>query len=455
MQYFKPQGNYFLGDCMPFFHEGTFHLFYLLDQGHHQGMGGLGGHQWAHASTRDLVHWEHHPLALPISADWEGSICTGSVIYHAGVYHAFYAIRKRDYTQHLGHATSTDGIAFEKQEPNPFASPPAEYIPTEFRDPFVFAGSDGQWHMLVTSQLAGFPLAKRGGCLLQLVSSDLKEWELQGPLLIPGGDAGYPSVPECPDYFEWNGWHYMLFGQRLQTCYRMARSLEGPWLRPPVDTLDTHFCAVMKTAPFGAQRRIGVGWAGPRRDGRDDGGMLWGGNAIIRELIQNPDGTLGTCFPAEMLPPTAAPLLFSGNALTDGCTIGDGWVQLNGIQEVGAFDGIPRDCRIQCRVIPGANTARFGLGLHGSGAFESMAELAFSPYTRSITLGRERIECVDGLDQLFTLDIILKEDIIDVCIDQRRCLINRLPEQKGDRLFFFCEDGSVRFEELKIRPLLG
>jgi hypothetical protein len=74
MQYFTPDGDFFVGDCMPFFHEGTFHLFYLLDEQHHQGKGGLGGHQWAHASSTDLEHWIHHPLALAIDEEWECSI---------------------------------------------------------------------------------------------------------------------------------------------------------------------------------------------------------------------------------------------------------------------------------------------------------------------------------------------------------------------------------------------
>ena len=69
MQYFKPEGDSFVGDCMPFFHDGVFHLYYLLDRGHHRERGGLGGHQWAHASSRDLVHWEHHPLAIGIDAE--------------------------------------------------------------------------------------------------------------------------------------------------------------------------------------------------------------------------------------------------------------------------------------------------------------------------------------------------------------------------------------------------
>ena len=44
LQYFKPVENrLFTGDCMPYYHEGTFYIYWLLDEGHHAGLGGLGG----------------------------------------------------------------------------------------------------------------------------------------------------------------------------------------------------------------------------------------------------------------------------------------------------------------------------------------------------------------------------------------------------------------------------
>ena len=452
MQYFKPDGNFFLGDCMPFAHDGVFHLYYLLDEGHHQGLGGLGGLQWAHASTTDLVHWTHHPLALPITADWEGSICTGATFYHAGTYHAFYATRMRDWTQHLGHAVSRDGITFEKTTPNPFASPPPGYNPKDYRDPFVFQAEDGTFHMLVTSQLEDPPLHKRGGCLLHLQSSDLWDWQVVGPLLIPAGDPAYGNVPECPDLFEWNGWYYVLFGLGLQTRYRMARHPLGPWLRPPVDALDTAFCAVMKTAPFGENRRIGVGWAGPRQGDKDDGRMLWGGNAVFRELIQHPDGTLGTRFPPEMIPGTGDPLALTCTILTPGCRGDSRQIDFATPETlaVAALENLPRSCRIRCQVEPTSGCIRFGLGLRGDGEFAQKIELAFQPSLRTVSLGQARSEGVAGLDAPFGLDIILQEDIIDVCIGNQRCMINRLPELQGHRLFFFCENGAVRFSEIEV-----
>ena len=163
MQYLKPDGGFFVGDCMPFCHAGTFRLFYLLDENHHGALGGLGGHQWAQASSRDLVHWEHHPLAIGITEDREGSICTGSVFFHAGTYYGFYATRMRDKTQHLSLAKSRDGIHFEKTDPNPFASPPAGYDPFHYRDPVVFQDpGDGLFHMLATARLVNGCISDRG-----------------------------------------------------------------------------------------------------------------------------------------------------------------------------------------------------------------------------------------------------------------------------------------------------
>ncbi|MFH1706961.1 MAG: hypothetical protein ABIF71_03470 [Planctomycetota bacterium] len=163
MLYYQPDADRFVGDCTPFWHDGVFHVFYLLDQGHHQGNGGLGGHTWAHVTTRDLRQWEHHPPAIGLNEPWEGSICTGSMIHHAGAFHAYYATRKTDHTQHLSHAVSTDGIHFTKTTPNPFSSAPAGYGTKDFRDPFAFADQEGVMNLLVTSRIEDPPLHDRGG----------------------------------------------------------------------------------------------------------------------------------------------------------------------------------------------------------------------------------------------------------------------------------------------------
>jgi hypothetical protein len=114
------------------------------------------------------------------------------------------------------------------------------------------------------------------------------------------------------------------------------------------------------------------------------------------------------------------------------------------------MDGAPAACRIRCRVEPGDGAVRFGLGLRGQGNFAEHYALTVDPALRTVTLAGERIEGVAGLDAPFLLEVVLWEDIIDVCIGEQRTLINRLPELQGERLFFFCDSGRVHFSEIAV-----
>ncbi len=464
MQYFKPHDpRQFVGDCMPFFHQGVFHLFWLLDENHHHSLGGLGAHQWAHATTTDLVHWEHHPLAIPITAEREGSICTGSVFFHEGLFRAYYATRMRDRVEHLSLAVSSDGIRFEKTEPNPFASPGEQYTGS-YRDPHVFRDpATGLFHLLVTSSLREYPVHGGGGCLAQLISRDLQTWEPVEPFLIPG----YPGDPECCDTFGWHGWHYLIFSNDGVARYRMARSPLGPWHRPPVDTFDGPMARVMKTAAFTGDRRLGVAFLPTLEGDRDDGGWQYGGHAIFREIIQHEDGTLGTKWPREMIPAGGEALPVRLEPLTGGVTAEGATVRLEAEEgfAAAALGETPLNARITARVSPEAGSSTVGLCLRACGAYETGYELRLS-----IPEGRAEIRRVPspsfgdnaahalsgltGLDRPFSLDVILRGDIIDVCVDQRRCLINRLPDLKGGGLLLFAHNARVAFEELQVRPLL-
>lgn len=474
MQYFKPfEVNLFVGDCMPFFHDGIFHLFYLLDEDHHRGNNGLGGHQWAHSSSADLVHWQHHPLAIPLGSPGaydSASICTGSVIYHDSMFYAFYSTRWLDdghKHQAVCLATSTDGITFTKHEDNPLIYPGAVYCRQNFRDPFVFRGDDGRFHMLVTASLCEAPAADRAGCLAHLVSSDLLQWEDCGPF-IDGlyGRTDSFHAPECSDYFRWNDWYYLLYGDTSTgyTRYLLSRTPFGPWESPEVDTFDTSLAAVMKTAPFRENRRIGVAFARSRSEQHDDADLAFGGNALFRELVQHDDGTLGCCWPREMLLPSHSALELTMTPLTAGVSERqqDCAVRLNGGETLAMYAGVPVNAYISVQIDPDA--AAFGLRLRGVDSDEDGYELRFLPDQQQVVLQRATVPSnprestlthVTGLNQPFSLNIIMKDDIIDVCIDDRRCLCQRLPELRGDKLFLFTEEGQVDFRSLQIRPLIN
>lgn len=470
MQYYKPEGEFFVGDPMPFFLEDTFHLYYLVDENHHQGKNGLGGHYWAHSSTKDLIHWEHHSVAIPLGENGtydQNTICTGSVFYHEGIFYAPYATRILDgeghSTEHLCWATSTDGFHFTKDPKNPTASPPIGYHRKDYRDPFIFRDEKtGLFHMLITAYLDPEAVRRRSGCIAQLVSRNLKDWEHTDPFICPG----VIGAPECPDYFYWNGWYYLTFLSEWRARVRMSREPYGPWLRPPVDSFDGLMTISQKSAQFTGNRRISVAFLPTRTDNKDNGHIQYGGNAIFREMIQNEDGTLGCKFPPEMIPLSGDLLHLDVHAITPGVVINNiGDFCLNRIDgfELAVINKVPVNARITLNIIPNANSSHFGLCLRGDGAYEQGYEIRFSPYDRmvklyNITLGEHsgnNLSGVQGLDKPFRLDIIMKDDIIDVCIDDKRCIINRFPESNGNSLFFFCENGGVTYQSIEIRQLIS
>jgi len=272
-----PRGfNTHLGNCMPFFHAGRFHLFYLFDRRNHRSKWGLGAHQWAHVSTTDMVNWDHHPLAIGLTRESEGSICTGSVVFYGGTYHALYSVRMADGTAApFCKATSQDCIHFTKHPA--FAQLSSPCRPEPARDPFVFREeATGLFHLLATTSLV-----TGGGCLAHLVSRDLQQWEQREPFVV----LGYAEDPECPDYFEWHGWYYLVFSIRGTARYRMSRSPLGPWQTPAVETFGPSAGMVMKTAAFKGDRRIGAAFV-PRIPGE------YGGQLHFSEIAQHPDGTL-------------------------------------------------------------------------------------------------------------------------------------------------------------------
>ena len=295
IQFFVPSGhNTGVGDCMPFFRNGRYCLYYLFDRRGHASKGGLGAHQWAQISSGDLKTWTVHPMALSIDEQWEGSICTGSLLESKGLFYAFYAVRMSDGSPaRLSWAVSTDGVHFEKS--GRYFSLKEPFEPRSARDPMVFFGADGQYHMLVTTSRMDRP-GPYNGCLAHLTSLDLENWTQQkAPFIEPG----YPGQPECADYFEWNGWYYLVFSYYATAYYRISRHPFGPWQRPAQDVLDNRHVSVPKTAPFG-DRRLVSGFM------RRDGYRGYAGLAITHELFQRPDGTLGVRQCEEILPCYAA-----------------------------------------------------------------------------------------------------------------------------------------------------
>lgn len=456
LQYFKPaEPHLFAGDCMPFYRDGTFYLYWLLDEGHHAGLGGLGGHQWALSTTDDLIRWQHHPVALGIDEKWEKSICTGSVIEADDAIYAFYSTRVADaqgVREQLNYAVSRDGgRSFEKQLPNPFFTAPERYDARHFRDPKAFRSDDGRYHLFISSRERQTPLGGFDGCLVHLVSDDLKQWRELQPVL-----TGQVGVPECSDYFRHKGWYYLLYSVGGDTYYVRSRRPFGPWEYPSSQPFVEGWANVYKTAPFRGGRRIAAAFIPWRGGESDHGGRDFGGNILLREVYVDRHGMLCTRFAEEALPPSKPVERIALYRSGDDRTLLDSkslcLESPDGTQSAFLTD-LPESYRLTMTVDPLTPYDEIGLFIRASDKHDRGYKLELNALKRMVLLHNLRIEGVAGLDRPITLDVIVRGDVIDVCIDSRRCLVNRLPRSRGRNLFFYAKNGTARFRDIRLREL--
>ncbi|MDR1970636.1 MAG: glycoside hydrolase family 32 protein [Treponema sp.] len=173
---------------------GTYHAFYQ----HYPHAPDVGPMHWGHAVSRDLVHWEHLPIALYPDQDYETGCFSGSAVDNNGELTLVYTAHRDGISPKEVQcaAFSRDGIRFTKYEKNPvIPCPPAGYG-EDFRDPMVFRRGEN-WYLV-----AGCTKDNRGGVLLY-TSKDLRQWDYLGPFCQSEGSLG--TMWECPSFFELDG----------------------------------------------------------------------------------------------------------------------------------------------------------------------------------------------------------------------------------------------------------
>lgn len=296
--FYKPDDGW-AADCIPFYWQGEYHLFYLKDYRDKAAHGE--GIPWFHLGTRDFVTFSEYGEALPRGTRdaQDLYVFTGCVVERDGAFHIFYTghnphLRAQGKPeQAVMHAVSDDLHIWRKITEDTFFAPHGPhdlYEPHDWRDPFVFWNAEaGEYWMLLAARLKEGP-SNRRGCTALCASSDLQRWEIRAPFWTPG----LYYTHECPDLFRMGDWWYLVFSEFSSTCvtrYRMATSLRGPWLASRNDTFDGRAVYAAKTASDG-ERRFVFGWNPTRVEERNDRSWQWGGNVVVHEVAQRRDGSL-------------------------------------------------------------------------------------------------------------------------------------------------------------------
>jgi beta-fructofuranosidase len=358
--FYKPVDAW-AADFIPFYWEGTFYLFYLLDWRDKVKHGE--GTPWYLVTTRDFVNFTEHGEMLPRGAkeDQDLWVFTGSVVRGEGKFHIYYT-GHNSYVKEKGgpqeaimHAVSDDLLTWRKVPGEKHFAPPDRYERDDWRDSFVFWNDEAkEYWMLLAARLKTGP-SRRRGCTALATSKDLKTWAVQEPFWTPG----LYFTHECPDLFRMGDWWYLVystFTERSVTHYRMSRSLKGPWLAPENDTFDGRAFYAAKTAGDG-NRRFVFGWNPTRNDAKDYKPWNWGGNLVVHQVIQAGDGTLSVRPPASVL-----------DAFSEPVEIKSGQTKLSAPDSfaVSAAGVMPSRCRIDATIDFDAHTRGCGLMLRMS-----------------------------------------------------------------------------------------
>lgn len=323
--YYQPEG-YWFGDCMPFYHNGTFYLYHQRDTRKPGPFGEPFG--WALACTTDFVEYADFGEVLQRGDDdaQDQFIFAGSLFAANGVFYAMYTGYNRDYprqgraSQVLMIATSTDLITWNKTT-RKLVVPQEGYDPTEWRDPYVFWNEADQEYVMILGARTLDGQKIRTGRTVYFTSTDLDTWEFKGDFWAP--NLFY--MHEMPDIFKIGDIWYLLtteYSDKSKTIYRMSRSLSGPWTAPVDDAFDGRAYYAARSCSDGDRRYL-FGWV-PTKEGDDDrANWQWGGTLVVHEVYQHADGSLGVRAPEGVVTAIApeAPLLDAPIELraTDSC----------------------------------------------------------------------------------------------------------------------------------------
>jgi beta-fructofuranosidase len=200
--HFRPPANWMNDPNGTIYHNGYYHLFYQ-----HNPYGDNWGHiHWGHARSRDLVHWEHLPIALwPSQEMGEEHVFSGCASVNGdGVPMLFYtSVGPGDHAHRppngqwavLGDA---DWLAWQKHPANPILSLDTHGGPAfegDWRDPYIFT-ADGRTFLVLGAVFE----ATAAVALYEAAHPSLADWVYRK--LLYTEPRRQTRFCECPNFFQ-------------------------------------------------------------------------------------------------------------------------------------------------------------------------------------------------------------------------------------------------------------
>lgn len=305
-----PAHNWMNDPNGPIFYRGKYHMFHQYNPQ----SAVWGNMNWAHATSPDLIHWTHEPIAMsptPGGYDRDG-VFSGSAVLNHGKPTMIYTgvappatdaeatLRDGNHTwretQLLAVAEDDDLRIWKKLTEPVIASPPAGLAVTGFRDPCLWREGDA-WMLTL-----GSGVKDKGGMILLYTSPDLRHWTYLHPLIegaAPDKNAINPvdsgDMWECPDFFPLENKHVLLISTMGKVLWKVGTYANQRFTPEKEGVVDWGAYYAAKTQLDKDGNRILWGWIPEKRSDRELLAAGWAGvMSLPRALSLNASNELQT-----------------------------------------------------------------------------------------------------------------------------------------------------------------
>jgi len=295
-----PAHNWMNDPNGPIFFGGRYHMFHQYNP-----QGAIWGNMnWAHATSPDMFHWHHEPIAIsptPGGPDQDG-VFSGSAVLDNGKPAMIYTgvapphsaadatLRDGAHTwresQCLAVAQDNQLRTWKKVAEPVISGPPAGLQVTGFRDPVVWREGD-KWMLILGS---GF--RDKGGAILLYSSSDLRHWTYLHPLVDApfSGKAAVNPVDtgdmwECPDFFPIGNKHVLLISTMGKVRWKVGTYADHRFEPEREGVVDWGNYYAAKTMLDRNGRRILWGWISESRPDADLIKAGWAGAMSLPRVL--------------------------------------------------------------------------------------------------------------------------------------------------------------------------
>lgn len=455
--FYKPSKGW-VGDPMPFYNNGKFHIFYLYDARD----GANTFHPWYKTTTSDFVSYtdDGEMIACGAADSQEGALGTGSVFEHNGTFYAFYTGHndKLDPKEKILLATSTDLKTWTKITSFELRASDG-YDRNEFRDPVIIKNkATGKFNMLLSTR-ADYKGSWRA-VIACYSSSDLINWTLE----MPYYDDDTTFMLECPDVFEMGGYEYLIYSniddndRRVHYRYRQVGTVN--WTVPALSNLDGRAFYAGKTVSNGIDRYL-LAWCPTRDKNQDSGAIGWGGSLVVHKLYQNQDGTLSVTYPHDINDKysTESNLNIVGSVNKQA---GNASYALSGSADkldYVMFDRLEKGVTKITTTIKPSTAKNFGFEFGSGGNRREVSTIAFDIQNKEL-----KLNTVQGLTNSvstqysvplmeateYNVTIIIENAICVVYVNHQIALTNRIYRMSQNAWSIFSNDGDVTFSDVKL-----